>query len=142
MHEMRRDGRAGQDADTGDAMSVLSDPPMEIAERLGLVAVLPGPDELLLDIDDAEGLSRMEAALACLAINGEEVVEVKRTVSAGGNTHVYLRLPRWGELDPVRRIALQACCGSDPIRELLSLLRVVRNYNVPPTVLFERPTGA
>lgn len=116
-----------------------SDSPAEIAAELGLVVVEPGPQELLLDMDDAEAHEALAAALKLLTDNGELVIETKRTVSKSGNAHVYLTLPKWAALDPMTRIALQACLGSDRKRELYSILRVIRAYDIPPTVLFERP---
>jgi hypothetical protein len=119
-------------------MSDLSRDPVEHGHALGLRVVTPEPDELLLDIDDADSEAIMQMVIGVLRSNGEEVIEHKRTVSQGGNTHVYLKMPKWGTIDPMVRVALQACLGSDRTRELFSILRIVRNYDIPPTVLFER----
>lgn len=54
--------------------------------------------------------------------------------SHGGNIHVQLTMSQ--ELDPRSRIAIQACLGSDPIRELLSLIRV-ENGCADPIALFK-----
>lgn len=119
-------------------MSDLSRSPWDIAAEIGGVNVVtPGRGELLLDMDDEASLSVMADAVGILTGNGETIEEVRRTVSKSGNAHVYLRLPNWGEIDPMTRVALQACLGSDRKRELFSILRIVRKCWIPPTVLFE-----
>ena len=122
-------------------MSILHPDPYPIAEALGLVVVLPAPNELFLDIDDAESLAMYEARIVDLREH-YEVVETKRTTSNGGNTHIYLALrddDGWVPLDAVTRIALQACLGSDRQHELLSLMTAHAGSLRPPTVLFEKP---
>lgn len=119
-------------------MSDLSEDPIIVAAAKGLVVVLPGPRELQLDIDDGESEETMTSMLAALANNGDYFTVDKRTKSAGGNTHVYLTIPAgWEDLTPTLRVALQACLGSDRHRELLSLLRIVRNVPRPASCLFE-----
>jgi hypothetical protein len=109
----------------------------QMAVRLGLVPVHPEPDELQLDIDDRDDMRVAVDMLAVLEGNGVPARVIKTTRSKSGNAHVYIKL-EWPEgLDPVTRIALQACLGSDRKRELLSLLRHLFQTQHPPTVLFE-----
>lgn len=56
--------------------------------------------------------------------------------SAGGNCHVLLTLSR--DLDHTTRIALQSMLGSDPMRELLNLRRVLCGAD-DPIALFRPP---
>ena len=124
-------------------MSDLSESPQEVADRLGLDLVLPGPLELQIDLDSPDDHVVLTMMRELLAKNGELVEEVKRTTSAGGNTHVTLKMPAgWGELSPLLRVALQACLGSDRKREVLSILRIVRTYDMPATCFFEKRDGA
>lgn len=58
--------------------------------------------------------------------------------SHGGNTHVVLTLYR--KLSPQARIALQAVLGSDPIRELLNLVRVENGCRDPIALFRPRRT--
>ncbi len=116
-------------------MSDLARDPHEEAKERGLVAVLPGDDELFLDIDDRADFRVMKDIIGVLEHNGFMLAEVKRTRSKSGNWHVYLRAPM--PLDPVLRIALQACLGSDRKREVLSVLRHLHG-NYSPTVFFEK----
>lgn len=114
--------------------------PKATAASMGLVAVEPEPDELQLDIDNQSDMALVDDMLGLLEASDVAVRVHKITTSKSGNSHVYLRLEWPGGLDPVTRIALQACCGSDRKRELLSLLRHVFKTQHPPTVLFERVT--
>lgn len=121
-------------------MSDLSKHPSIEAGLKGLAVVLPGPRDLYLDIDNEASAQQLTAMLAIFASNGDVFTETKRTTSAGGNTHVYLCIPApWMDLTPITRVALQACFGSDLTREALSILRILRNYDIPPTCLFEKP---
>lgn len=127
-------------------MSDLNDDPREVADRLGLEMVLPGPRDLFVDLDNAADTKHYVSMLALLAeIAGKDVSESKVTESAGGNKHAYLLSSFLDEFDEcsreraILRIALQACLGSDRKRELLSLLRVLLRMDRPPTVFFERP---
>lgn len=117
--------------------SCLSKTPKQAADEAGLLMVTPAGNELFVDIDDDASLEHMDAMMAVLASNAHPMRETKRTVSNGGNTHVYLDAGR--ELSPVERIAWQAVLGSDLLRELLSLLRVEANDpERPATVFFEK----
>lgn len=64
------------------------------------------------------------------------------TVSPGGNRHLYIWLDRG--LSLAQRIALQLLGGSDPVRELLSLMRELTpgRESTPELCLFETPKEA
>lgn len=116
--------------------------PQECADAEGLIMVIPSSGELFIDIDDDEPESqraRMEKGIETLRRNGSTVEIRKETISKNGNSHVYLMadVPGWDGNDPVARAALQACLGSDPVKELLSLLRVWNHKKRPPTTFFE-----
>jgi hypothetical protein len=122
-------------------MSRLDDDPEETASEEGLDVILPGDSELFIDIDDDKDLAMMEKGIETLRHNGCTVEELKRTTSRSGNLHVYLffELPSKAPIDPMTRIALQACLGSDRTREALSVLRIVLETKRPPTLFFEVP---
>lgn len=128
---------------TGKSAMTAAEPyfkdPREVADRLGLACVLPEPNELFIDLDDEGDRTHLDAMLALLASLGIYVERVKETVSKSGRAHVYLRSLSY-DLDPLLRIALQACLGSDRKHELLSLVRVLTNQ-LPATVFFEKPSG-
>lgn len=118
-------------------MSSLDQDPAEVAKARGLVLVLPEPDQIFIDLDDRQDRKVLDAMLETLTCNGIAVWVEKETKSQGGNAHVYLRFPT--PLNPITRIALQACLGSDRTRELLSLLRIFKKMDRPPTAFFEVP---
>lgn len=115
--------------------------------------VLPANNEITLDIDrpwpDAIGEAYIkhpdDSVLRLLLfghIYSDKVSTLMRALtdylpiesaeawkSHGGNTHVVLTLLQ--DLTPQARIALQAVLGSDPIRELLSLVRVENDCQDP-----------
>ena len=118
-------------------MSDLSECPYEVANRLGLFVVVPGEDEIQLDIDDDESLAHYAAMVKVLESSGVYVYEKSRTVSRGGNWHIVVTLSTGGVLSDYARIALQAALGSDRKRELLSAMRLLLHLDRPPTVFFE-----
>ena len=117
--------------------------PQEIADEEGLRMVVPSQHDLFIDIDEHEPESqraRMLKGIETLTKNGAKVEIVCETESKGGNRHVYItaQVPGWDGHDPIVRCALQACLGSDPTKELLSMFRVWRHADRPPTTFFER----
>lgn len=121
-------------------MSKFADDPYTDAHQRGLDVVLPGPQEVLLDIDNDASRAWMNAMLNLLGRNGVSARVTKTTVSPGGNTHAYVTLDRTTPLTDIERLCLQACMGSDRTRELLSLLRLWNGVH-PASVLFEKPSS-
>jgi len=104
----------------------------------GFTVVQPKKWELFLDLDTPSSLDQYDAMLLLLQ-KQFVAVEYKRTTSRNGNTHVYLIVPALDfDDDNILRCALQACLGSDPKHELLSLLSILRSSPAPPTVFYER----
>lgn len=136
------EGPCSQGPDGGAGMSHFQDMhktvcPDTMARGMGLIAVAPSGDELQLDIDAPSDMDIVASMLDVLERNDISVEIKKQTRSKSGNAHLYVRIDWPSGLDPVTRIALQACLGSDRKRELLSLLRHVFKTQTPPTVLFE-----
>lgn len=103
-----------------------------IAASMGLVCFLPEPQELFLDLDK-ESIQRGRV-LEVLEQNGWGVQATLTTRSKNGNQHEYIKLDV--ALGPLQRIALQAILGSDPVREVLSVLRLNAGATAS-TALFE-----
>lgn len=121
----------------GDECSDLSEHPRQVADREGWTMAEPQEDELFLDIDNDDSAEVYHQIVATLR-QFFHVEQSNITVSPGGNTHVYLRVP--GQtFTPLERVALQACLGSDRKRELFSFLRIRLKMERPPTVFFEVP---
>ncbi len=126
------------------AAGALSDAWMEHrAQELDLVIEAADDVTLQLDIDSGEAAERCKKGLVLLKSldaalpEDAKILDLGKTpvtrTSKNGNVHVTIKLRR--PLDPVERIALQACLGSDPDRELLSLFGAW-NGKQQPIVLF------
>jgi hypothetical protein len=63
------------------------------------------------------------------------VTPYKSTISKGGNVHVQITLPI--NLNAEARVAWQAALGSDPVREALHMVSLVRQ-EANPILFFER----
>lgn len=106
-----------------------------IAERMGLVCILPEENELQIDADhpwNPDVFDRVEKVLQ--ENNGIQILDKLTTISKNGRKHVYMRLSK--SVAPSTRIAIQSCLGSDPIREILSIIRLMSGSDAP-TALFE-----
>ena len=99
-------------------------------EERELVPFYSEPHELFLDIDMpmpkygssvwASQTNRIEDALRKTL--GIEVIGTLPTTSKSGNTHLYYALNI--SLPEIERLLIQACMGSDPMKEFLSLHRL------------------
>lgn len=123
------------------------------ARESGYEVVIPTADQLQLDIDKTwpfpEPAINGKRGLHAIHHGNARSIEVLRRFqdeftiarteawkSAGGNCHVVLTLAH--NLELAQRIALQAILGSDPMRELLNLRRVLCSAD-DPVALFRPP---
>jgi len=94
------------------------------------VYVPPLPNELQIDLD-AVTLTEFYRRLNVL--RGIDLVKIVEVIKVPSKTaehwHVTVKLDQ--ELQEIERIALQACLGSDPMRELLNWARVRQEDEVP-----------
>jgi hypothetical protein len=107
------------------------------AKGKGHICVFPGTQDIQLDIDDEPGYKVYLAHKKVLEKNWGILQEVIRPSKSGkpGKKHITLTLKM--ALSPLERITLQACMGSDRMRELLSLVQLnAKDQN--PTLFFER----
>lgn len=105
------------------------------ANALGLTAFFADDYELQLDLDQPYGRALESVRIRqVLKDNGVTIASKLQTRSKSGNMHVYFRLAT--PMTCLMRIALQACLGSDPVREVLSVLRDLKNAE-ETTALFE-----
>jgi hypothetical protein len=112
------------------------------AKERGLVVCAPAPNELFVDIDDAESLALFERNFPKLEELGlfSKVLKTESPSGKPGRWHVVVWLNRDVE-STFERIALQALLGSDRVREVLSWQRATRGDPVP-TLFFERPSDS
>ena len=88
---------------------------------------------LLLDLDDEESKKQYSKMLPFF-INLLGAKEYQRWDSKSGNLHVIVRLPKAFPLS--ERLAFQAILGSDPKRELFSMIGAVNGIQ-NPSILFK-----
>jgi hypothetical protein len=104
----------------------------DAAIEAGLSIVGADDRTLLLDIDSEEALRQYVKVRAVL----EDFVEIEyitKLPSKSGLPHMHIVVHLSEPIPIYARIAIQACLGSDPMRELLSticVLRKIPNANV------------
>lgn len=106
------------------------------AEAKGCVIVVPAPNELFIDIDDAASLAMFYDNVWKLA---DLVKGFRRAPSPSGKIgreHITVTLSR-DVRDAFERILLQTLLGSDRVHEALSWCCATRGID-NPTVFFER----
>jgi len=109
------------------------------ARGRGERVVHPRPDELLIDIDSREQYERYLDLFELLQdkLGGDVLVTYNQpSRSKPEGRHVIVKLPFF--VGNATRIAFQAALGSDPKRELLSILGHLDGDD-KPTVFFEKP---
>lgn len=99
----------------------------------GKVVVVPGPNELQIDIDSDEDLARMASSMDILQTNYPNlVIAWDHRVSASGAPHRHVTVVLSRDVrDAEERILLQALLGSDLKREVLSLIRYWKGDSMP-----------
>jgi hypothetical protein len=111
-------------------------------DTLGLVVTFPDADELQIDLDSNQDWERHEASWRILARDfglHESARRITPSRNGGERRHVRITMPI--DLEPWQRLAFQAALGSDPIRELLSSIRLL-NGDEHPSLLVETPEVA
>ena len=96
----------------------------------GRVVVPESDDELQIDIDGPECLTRFNSVFPMLADKlGAFVID--RHSSRSGPPHEHITLAVNRPLSELERVALQAIAGSDPRRELFGFLRIASGVEMP-----------
>jgi hypothetical protein len=103
------------------------------ADKKGLEVRVADDKTLQLDIDSDEAFDQYQRYADRLIAHFNSTT-VTVTTSRKGNRHVYIGLEH--PMTVPERIALQACLGSDPTREFLSLKRWL-DKDPNPILLFE-----
>lgn len=107
------------------------------AEKAGLVCVFPKPNELQIDIDDAESMKVWKRHRQVLEMYWGIVNEDIQPSRSGKPNRYHITVTVGRGLKDLERCALQAMCGSDRMRELLSLVQVLEN-DPHPTLFVEK----
>lgn len=111
----------------------------EKCEREGLILSLPAANELQLDLDDEGSHERFMLSWEILARElGLDPTGYRMTKSRRKERGLHVRIELPFDVTPWQRIALQAALGSDPVREVLSCIRLMAG-DPNPTLLIEAP---
>lgn len=109
----------------------------------GYIPTYPDVDELQLDLDNELHITAFQRSFEVLKNNlrvlGLDEADCKMQMSpsrSGKGMHVRIRLTGL-VMDDILRIALQSALGSDPVRELLGILRAQRG-DAHPSMLVEK----
>lgn len=101
----------------------------------GCTISYPRDDELFIDIDDSDQYTTFLSAIRTVQRYHEVVYDV--TPSKGGLPRRHIRVTMPFSLTVESRIAWQAVLGSDPMRELISIIRASKD--IPnPTIFAEK----
>lgn len=116
------------------------------AEAKGCEVVVCKDDQIQLDIDrpwkykeshtaDSQKIQNLLGYIADSITTWVFFKHSEAWKSRGGNTHIVLTLTEPEKFTIEDRIVLQACLGSDPVRESLNLKRV-KDGSISPIALF------
>lgn len=110
------------------------------AALLGMDVVFPAANQLQIDIDSDEAYERYLRVHPLLyqhlgVVDGEE----HPSKSGGEKRHITLTLKK--DITDTERILLQACLGSDPVREFLGYIQVLTGDPHPVLFLEKRNAG-
>lgn len=108
---------------------------LEQAREQGMTVVKGSDTRILLDLDDGED-EEFYATMLPVICEHIKLEEEKRWRSKNGGLHVQLLSPR--PLNVRSRLLIQACLGSDRVKEFLSLVRVWKKES-DPVMLFRPP---
>lgn len=110
------------------------------AKQDNLDVVFPEANQLQLDIDNNHAFAIYQELLPIVE-KYYGVVTVKVTPSRSGGEKRHVTLTLLAPLNPFERIALQACLGSDRVREILGVVQAM-NGDPHPTLFLERKPDA
>lgn len=111
----------------------------QAASMKGCIVIHPSPRELFIDIDSEEAGANFDRCFEVFCKTNNATI-TRRTPSPSGvpgRSHIVVCLER--NVTDEERILLQACLASDPLREMLSLMRL-RAGDEAPTIFFEKKT--
>jgi hypothetical protein len=111
-----------------------------VATKKECVIVRPKPNELFIDIDNERQLASFSSAIGVFSKTHSCDYEMKKS-SSDKQYHYHIVVTLKEEtVDAKTRILYQSVLGSDPVREVLSLLRLEKDDPMP-TIFFEKANG-
>lgn len=107
------------------------------ASKEGFTVIRGNHNTLLLDLDGEDRLNYYEMILPKVKKNFELIELTRYKSKSGKNWHVVLQTNMI--LTVSTRVALQAILGSDPIKEMLSLVKLKNNVPTKDIVVLFKP---
>jgi len=108
---------------------------LELAANEGLTVVFPKANELLIDIDNEHSfmlfMKQMDILKRYVGATGDTITPSRHGLPG---RHIVVTLDH--DIDETERILLQACLGSDRVRELLGYVQM-KNGDAHPTLFLE-----
>jgi hypothetical protein len=114
---------------------------MEAAKKQGLKVVPAQADELQIDIDNKESHERFYSMLGMLMSFFPDITWEEKKSKSESPFRLHITVNLGHKISNVERVLLQAIMGSDPKRELLSYIRLLRGIE-PATLFFEKDEDA
>lgn len=141
MRTGERDPMVPEDEEEKRYQNTVREDFVRACEEEGKVILYPADNELLIDIDTEEQFQIFQEHIKSLAKNlyKHRLPHLIWPSKSGlPRRHIKVVLP-FDLKSPAERIALQASLGSDPMREMLSMVRCIHGDDCP-TLLVE-PKG-
>ena len=100
-------------------------------ESEGFKIYLPSPNEVLIDIDNEDDYEYFLIAINRFEEEFESRIPFKIIPSKSGLPHQHIICEFPFEMENLQRVAFQAVLGSDRVREMLSLFRIIQGDTYP-----------
>jgi hypothetical protein len=128
---------ATPDYDLDEGSLPTNEAALERAKREGLVVVYPTETELQIDIDNEQSYEFFLRQIKIVTRLADAYGYTERPSKSGmPKRHITVKLKT--PVTVLERICLQACLGSDRVREVLGYVRY-RRGEPNPTLFFEKP---
>jgi hypothetical protein len=111
---------------------------IKAAAAKGFYTVLPADNQLQIDIDSEAGLAQFDKFRDLIKQQEHWDVLTAITTPSKEAGHFHITVTLKDNVTPLERIALQAILGSDPLREFLSLVGILKENRSFPTLFFEK----
>jgi len=135
--------KTGEEEESGYIFSQVAE---EEAANRGQIVKYPARNELFIDIDNTFQLEMFNRRFNDLSAIPNELFDdakVTETPSRSGFPHLHIivsliKNKRRIKLTDWQRVALQFALGSDPVKETLTVYRILAEVE-NPSILFEKP---
>jgi hypothetical protein len=125
---------------------IFSESAEKAAAIKGLRVIYPKRNQLFIDIDSKEQLWLFQKRLHDIQMLDNKLFDdfkTTQTESVSGYPHFHIvlslyKVEKMVQLDDWKRVALQFMLASDPVKETLTMFRILSGIE-NPSILFEKP---